>query len=207
VRASCALAALGLLVLAPAQAKKTDRDQPMNVDASHFDGFQKPNSVSTLTGNVVITQGSLKATADRGKVYFDANSEISRVVLTGSPAHLQQLDDNGNLMQGQAATIDYQVTKDYAVLQGNASITQQGRGEAHGDRLTYNTQTSEMTGDSGGDGRVHMTFKPKPKPATTAAPADGAAAPAGNPTAPAGNRPAPAASAPSPAPATSIGHP
>ena len=55
MRASCALAALGLLVLAPAHAKTTDRDQPMNVDASHFDGFQKPNSVSTLTGNVVIT--------------------------------------------------------------------------------------------------------------------------------------------------------
>ena len=207
VRASCALALLGLLVLAPAQAKKTDRDQPMNVDASHFDGFQKPNSVSTLTGNVVITQGSLKATADHGKVYFDANSEISRVVLTGSPAHLQQLDDNGNLMQGEAATIDYQVTKDFAVLQGHASITQQGRGEAHGDRLTYNTQTSEMTGDSGGDGRVHMTFKPKPKPAATAAPAGSAAAPAGNATAPASSSPAPATSAPAPAPATSAGHP
>ena len=191
VRASCALALLGLLVLAPAQAKKTDRDQPMNVDASHFDGFQKPNSVSTLTGNVVITQGSLKATADHGKVYFDANSEISRVVLTGSPAHIRQLDDNGNLMQGDAATIDYQVTRDFAVLQGDASITQQGRGEAHGDRLTYNTQTSEMTGDSGGDGRVHMIFKPQPK-SGTAAPA---AAPA----------PAPATSAP--APATSSGQP
>jgi lipopolysaccharide export system protein LptA len=111
------------------------------------------------------------------------------VVLTGSPAHLQQLDDNGNLMQGEAATIDYQVAKDFAVLQGRASITQQGRGEAHGDRLTYNTQTSEMTGDSGGDGRVHMVFKPKPKTGTAA------------PAAPA--VPAPAASAP--APATSSG--
>jgi len=207
MRASCALAALGLLVLAPAHAKTTDRDQPMNVDASHFDGFQKPNSVSTLTGNVVITQGSLKATADRGKVYFDANSQISRVVLTGSPAHIQQLDDNGNLMQGDAATIDYQVTKDFAVLQGHASITQQGRGEAHGDRLTYNTQTSQMTGDSGGDNRVHMVFKPKPKSGAPAAPAGNVPAPSGSPTAPAGNAPAPATSTPPPAPATSSGQP
>jgi len=189
MRASCALAALGLLVLAPAQAKRTDRDQPMDVQASHFDGFRKPNSTTTLKGNVVITQGSLKATGDLAKVHFDANAEIDSVVLTGSPAHLQQLDDNGNLMQGEAATIDYQVAKDFAVLQGRASITQQGRGEAHGDRLTYNTQTSEMTGDSGGDGRVHMVFKPKPKTGTAA------------PAAPA--VPAPAASAP--APATSSG--
>jgi lipopolysaccharide export system protein LptA len=155
--------ALGLLALAPAQARKTDREQPMDVKASHFDGFQKPNSVSTLKGSVVITQGSLKATGEQAKVYFDGNAEIDRVVLTGSPAHLQQLDDNGNLMQGEAATIDYQSAKDFAVLQGHASITQQGRGEAHGDRLTYNTRTSEMTGDSGGDGRVHMIFKPKPQ--------------------------------------------
>lgn len=189
--ASWALALLGLLVLAPAQAKRTDRDQPMDVQASHFDGFRKPNSTTTLKGNVVITQGSLKATGDLAKVHFDANAEIDSVVLTGSPAHLQQLDDNGNLMQGDAATIDYKVAKDYAVLQGHASITQQGRGEAHGDRLTYNTQTSEMTGDSGGDGRVHMIFKPQPK-AGTAAPA-------------AARSPAPAASAP--APATSSGQP
>jgi lipopolysaccharide export system protein LptA len=193
MRASCALAALGLLVPAPVQAKRTDRDPPMDVQASHFDGFRKPNSTTTLKGNVVITQGSLKATGDLAKVHFDANAEIDSVVLTGSPAHLQQLDDNGNLMQGDAATIDYQVAKDFAVLQGHASITQQGRGEAHGDRLTYNTQTSEMTGDSGGNGRVHMIFKPKPA--------------SGTPAAPAGGTPAPATSAPSPASATSAGQP
>jgi lipopolysaccharide export system protein LptA len=68
------------------------------------------------------------------------------------------------------------------VLHGNASITQKGRGEAHGDKLTYNTETSEMTGESGGDGMVHMTFKPKPVEA--AAPA-GASAPAPATTAPA----------------------
>src|SRR5690348_13460548 len=101
-------------------------------------------------------------------------------------------------MQGEAATIDYQVTKDFAVLQGHASITQQGRGEAHGDRLTYNTQTSEMTGDSGGDGRVHMVFKPQPKsganaPAATPAPAP-ATRPAASATVPASSTPAPATS-------------
>ncbi|MGN2247564.1 lipopolysaccharide transport periplasmic protein LptA [Frateuria sp. GZRR35] len=173
-----ALVLLGLLVLAPAQAKRSDRDQPMDVQASHFDGFRKPNSTTTLKGNVVITQGSLKATGDLAKVHFDANAEIDSVVLTGSPAHLQQLDDNGNLMQGEAATIDYQVAKDFAVLQGHASINQHGRGEAHGDRLTYNTQTSEMTGDSGGDGRVHMIFKPKPKAGSAAAPAAATSTPA-----------------------------
>lgn len=160
-----ALVALGLMASAQlAQAKKSDRLQEMQVTAKHFEGFQKPNSVSTLTGNVVITQGSLKASGNQAKVYFDAQSQISRVVITGKPAHLQQLDDNNNLVLGDAVTLDYNNLKGIAVLTGNASIKQQGRGQAHGDKLTYNTETSEMTGESAGDGLVHMTFKSKTKP-------------------------------------------
>jgi lipopolysaccharide export system protein LptA len=175
-RFALAAAVLGLLAIQPALARKSDRQQEMHVAAKNFDGFQKPNSVSTLTGNVVITQGTLKATGAQAKVYFDAESQISRVVITGSPAHLEQLDENNNLVLGDATSLDYDNLKGIAVLSGNASITQKGRGDAHGDKLTYNTETSEMTGESGGDGMVHMTFKPKTKPAEAATPTAPAAA-------------------------------
>lgn len=173
--------ALGLLAALPAPAKQDDRNKPMNVEnANSFNGFQKPNSISTLTGNVIITQGTLKLTGDLAKVYFDADENISRIVVTGKPAHVQQLDDSNNLMQGDAATLDYDNINSIAVLTGNASVKQQGRGEAHGDKLTYNTQTSEMTGSSGTDGRVHMTFLPKNKQpaAAPAKPAPAQPAPA-----------------------------
>ncbi|MGA0585863.1 lipopolysaccharide transport periplasmic protein LptA [Dyella sp. KRB-257] len=162
------LAACGLLALSPVVAKQGDRDQPMKVDAKYFEGFQKPNTVSTLKGSVVIRQGTLKATGTLAKVYFDAQSQISRVVLTGSPAHIEQLDDSGNRMLGDAATIDYDNLKGIAVLTGHASVKQQGRGEAHGDKLTYDTASSQMTGESGGTGTVHMIFQPKKKPAAPA---------------------------------------
>lgn len=175
-----AITAVSLLAALPALARESDRQQEMNVTAKHFDGFQKPNSISTLSGSVAITQGTLKATGAQAKVYFDANSEISRVVITGNPAHLEQLDDNNNLVSGHAATLDYDNIKGIAVLTGNASVTQQGRGSARGDKLTYNTATSEMTGESAGDGLVHMTFKPK-SPATTPAPASSGSTPPGQP--------------------------
>ena len=187
-RFALGIAALGLLAAQPALAKKSDRQQEMHVGAKHFDGFQKPNSISTLTGSVVITQGTLKATGAQAKVYFDADSQISRVVITGNPAHLEQLDENNNLVLGDAATLDYDNLKGIAVLSGNASITQKGRGDAHGDKLTYNTETSQMTGESSGDGLVHMTFKPKPKPA----------APAASSSTPATTAPAAAQSSPTP---------
>ena len=165
-----ALLGLGLLLLQPALARQDDREKPANIQAKSFDATQQGNGVITYKNNVLLTQGTLKATASLAKAYLDADNSITRVVLTGSPARIEQLDDKGNLMQGAAASIDYDNVKQIAVLSGNASVTQKGRGEATGDKLTYNTQTSQMTGESNGDGMVHMTFQPKPKAPAAAKP-------------------------------------
>ena len=177
--AVCALALLPALVV----AKQSDRQQPMNFAAKHTDAYNAPNTVTTLSGNVKITQGTLLLTGDLAKIYLDANSAISRVVVTGNPAHIQQLDDNGNLMTGNAAQLDYDNIHQIAVLTGQASVKQQGRGEFHGDKLSYNTASSQITGDSGGDGLVHGVFLPKPQ-------AGGAPTPVSKPAA-AGSSPAP----------------
>lgn len=178
VRAALGLLALGLLALQPALARQGDRDKPADIVARSFDGAQQANGYITYKGQVKITQGTLKATGDLAKAYLDADNNVTRVVLTGNPAHIQQLDDAGNLMQGEAATIDYDNVKGIAVLTGNAVVKQQGRGEAHGDKLTYDTATSQMTGESAGDGLVHMIFQPKPKAGGTkpAAPAPASSA-------------------------------
>lgn len=175
LKLSFGLLCLGLLALPPAFAKQSDREQPMNFQAKSTDAYNAPNTVSTLKGNVVLTQGTLKVTGDVAKVHLDADTQIARVVVTGNPAHIQQLDDNNNLMKGDAAQLDYDNINGIAVLTGNASVNQQGRGEFHGDKLTYNTNTSLITGESGGEGVVHGTFLPKPKttPAPQAKPAEG----------------------------------
>ena len=181
------LLALAVLSLLPAVAlaKKDDRNQPMDFTAKSTNAYNAPNTVTTLTGNVKLTQGTLLITGSEAKVYLDKDTQISRVVVTGNPAHIQQLDENNNLMQGDAATLDYDNINGIAVLTGNAKVTQQGRGTFNGDKITYNTDTSLITGESGGDGLVHGTFLPKPKPAGApatkpATPAEGAkpAAPA-----------------------------
>ncbi|MEO8997991.1 MAG: lipopolysaccharide transport periplasmic protein LptA [Rhodanobacter sp.] len=170
-------------MLQPAFARQDDRQQPANITAKSFDATQQANGLIHYKGNVLLTQGTLKATGALATVYLDANNSVTRVVITGSPAHIEQLDDSGNLMQGNAATLDYDNVKQIAVLAGNASVTQKGRGSAKGDQLTYNTQTSQMTGESNGDGLVQMTFLPTPKPAgatpsRAAAPAPSQSSPA-----------------------------
>jgi len=116
-------------------------------------------------------------------------------VLTGNPAHFRQTQDNGTLVHGQAATIDYKVSENTVILTGDASVVQQGRGEFHGNRLTYNTDSGEIRGTPAAGGRVHITLQPRSKPAG-AKPAAAASAPASAAT----STPAPATtSAPTPA--------
>ncbi len=169
------------LLPALALAKQSDRQQPMDYVAKSTEAFNAPNTVTTLKGSVKITQGSLLISGDLARIYLDADTQIARVVVTGNPAHIQQLDDSGNLMTGDATTLDYDNIHGIAVLSGHAVVKQQGRGQFEGDKLTYNTATSQITGEASGDGLVHGVFLPKPKPA---------AAPSGAAT------PAPASSAP-----------
>jgi lipopolysaccharide export system protein LptA len=176
-----------LLGLLPglALAKKSDREQPLNYVAKSTNAFNAPNSVTTLTGSVKITQGTLLVTGDVAKLYLDADTQISRVVVTGNPAHIQQLDENNNLMQGDAATLDYDNIHGIAVLSTHASVKQQGRGEFHGDKLTYNTDTSLITGESNGTGLVSGTIMPKLKPAAATPAKPAAPAQTTTPTTPA----------------------
>lgn len=149
-----------------ALARKTDREQIMNYDAKSIDAYDAPNSITTLTGSVKITQGSLLITGDLAKIYLDGNSKMSRIVVTGNAAHIQQLDESNQLMAGDAAKLDYDVTNGIAVLTTNAVVNQQCRGEFHGDKLAYYMDTSQITGDSGGDGLVHGAILPRQAPAT-----------------------------------------
>ncbi|WP_158755633.1 lipopolysaccharide transport periplasmic protein LptA [Dyella sp. S184] len=183
-------AALLSLLPALALAKKSDRDLPMNYVAKTTNAFNAPNTITTLTGNVKITQGTLLVTGDVAKLYLDGDTQIARIVVTGSPAHLahiQELDENDQLVQGDGLTLDYDNINSIAVLTTNAWVKQQGRGEFHGDKLTYNSNTQLITGVAGADGLVHGVILPKPKPPAAAAPA--------HPAKPAVTKPASASSA------------
>ena len=168
-----------------AQARQSDKNQPININASAFAGSQDSGKI-TFTGNVQLDQGTFKADGAQATGYTDPNdnSQWQRVVLTGNPAHFQQTQDSGTLVHGRAQTIDYKVSENTVILTGNAAVVQQGRGEFHGDRLVYNTDTGEIQGTPTAGGRVHITLQPRTRPApagTKAAPATAASAPTSAP--------------------------
>lgn len=171
----CALAPLAAMALS------TDRQQPMDVKADYskiVQGSEKTPGTTFLRGNVQVVQGSMKSHGAEATIYqhpsnakdakgADISGEIQRIVLVGKQAHIEQQQDNGTgLMTADADKIDYDNDTSIAVLTGNVTVVQQGRGTFHGEKMTYNTNTGEMeSGDNTPGNRVHMVIQPKSKPA------------------------------------------
>lgn len=151
---------LTALIAAPVMAAQADRDQKISVSADHFESSQQ-TGLTTLTGNVLIVQGTLKASAGKGVAHADASGNTERIVLSGAPAHLEQRMDDGSLMQAHANTIDYLVNGDTVTLTGNAHVNQPGQGSFDGARLVYNPTTGAISGSGGDQGRVHLTLEPR----------------------------------------------
>ncbi len=161
-----------------AHALSSDSEKNLEVRASYNKMVTTTPSFALFKGNVRLEQGSLRASADEARVYEgnDSGDSSRRIVLTGSPARLEQMqDNNGGLMTARAAEIDYNDSSHIAILSGDVVVVQEGKSEFRGQRMTYNTQTGAMEGGSQAPGsEVHMTFKPRPKnpvkPATDANP-------------------------------------
>ena len=156
---------VSVFVMSPAMAKKSDRSQTMQLKQDSFSGSYSPNSITTLTGHVLLTQGSTKLSGDLARVYMGPDQQMDRLVMTGKPAHIEEQNDNDQWMSGDAAQLDYDNVTGVAVLTGQATVRQQGHSDMHADKLTYNTQTYQVMGE----GNTRITLQPK---IATAAPAE-----------------------------------
>ena len=168
-------------------ALETDRQQPMNIEANYQKTTQSQTNnendpdITNLDGNVIITQGSLKAHGDHAVIYKNPSGVadesgniggIRRLVLTGKPAHIEQVHDvDCSLMTADGLKIDYNNITGIAVLTSNVVVVQKGKSEFHGENMIYNTNTGEMeSGDKTPASRVHMVIEAKtqtPAPPTT----------------------------------------
>jgi len=150
--------ALCLLLAGPALAKSTDRNQPMDIAADRTDAILTDDGDARLTGSVVITQGTLSVNADNALVTRKAG-DIEEVTLTGAPATLSQLNDNGERMTAKASKIVYTLSTDMIVMTGGV-VVNQPRGNLKGEMIKYDLTTGRLDGGGGG-GRVSMRILPK----------------------------------------------
>lgn len=157
-----ALLAVAMLagLSAPADARRSDRNQQMVIDADRGDYATDASAPSVLRGNVTIVQGTLNIRADRADIHQTRGGDIARVVLHGAPATLRQQLDDGTPMNVRATQIDYDHQREVAVFTGNVHV-QQPRGSLSGERVTYNMATGQVQSGGEGSGRVRMTIQPR----------------------------------------------
>jgi lipopolysaccharide export system protein LptA len=150
--------ALCLLLAGPALAKSSDRNQPMDIGAAHADAILTDDGDAKLSGNVVITQGTLSVNADDA-VVSRKNGDIQSVTLTGAPATLSQLNDNGERMTARASKIVYDTISEVITMTGGV-VVNQPRGDLKGEMIKYDLTSGRLDGGGGG-GRVSMRILPK----------------------------------------------
>lgn len=163
-RASCAVflsaLLLAVLTLVPlsGKARQSDLSKPIDVraDSSEFD---EKAGVQTLSGNVMITQGTLEIRADFIAISL-ANNALSKIEGRGSPIKFSQENEAGELMQGEAQEIIYDALNGTLTLKGNASLSQP-RQSLTSEQITFDARTQKVSAEGGSqDGRVNIQIQP-----------------------------------------------
>lgn len=157
---ACGLAVL-LAFTSPqgAEARSSDRNEEMVIEAGQTTGTLDDSTPMVLSGGVTIDQGTLHVQAAKA-VLDTAGGEVSSAVLTGEPAQLEQELDDGTPITAVADRIDYNMRTGVVVLTGDVFI-QQPRNSLRGERVVYNMRTGQLTSGGEGAGRVRMRILPK----------------------------------------------
>jgi lipopolysaccharide export system protein LptA len=169
--AATIVAAVAALAAAGAVAEKADRDKPINYSADVGD-VNYQTKIGTLTGNVVVTQGTLTVHAD--KVVFRQNPDNSlSVTAYGNPVSFRQKRDGlDEYYEGFAQRAEYDGAKELLELFDRA-LLKRGTDEIRSNYISYNAATElfkaegrESKGappEPGGPGaRVRGVFQPRP---------------------------------------------
>ncbi|WP_040261796.1 lipopolysaccharide transport periplasmic protein LptA [Pseudomonas massiliensis] len=152
-----------------ALALPTDRNQPIHIqsDDAQLDDKQ---GVAVYTGDVVITQGSMKITGNKVTVTRAANGDVDVFTAVGNLAYYEQKPAvDKPIVQAYAVTIQYFASQDRIVLIDKAKVINDGN-TSEGEKIVYDTvrqvvNAGRATGSklTAPRPRIDMVIQPKKK--------------------------------------------
>lgn len=160
----------------PAAAERADREKEIVVGADRLTA-DDVNKTSTFEGNVVVTQGTMRMTANKVTVREDRNRH-KYYVANGAPVTFRQKRDNvDEWIEGYAERAEFDDNADVLKLFDNARV-KRNNDELTGDSITYDMrrELAEVTGAPAGTkspnaGRVKVIITPPKKGPEEKAPA------------------------------------
>ena len=170
----CVNSLLALTLLAGcathALALPSDSSQPIRIQADAATLDDKRNT-AVYTGNVIITQGSMRLTGGRVTLSTNANGELNTMVTHGSPATYQQTPEaNKAPVKARAQTIEYHADRETIVLIQEAFLEPSGN-TFQGDYVSYDIQRQVVDAGRGGEnasgnqsqggGRIEIVIQPR----------------------------------------------
>lgn len=182
LKPSHALALLLLLACGTAFAEKADRDKPIELEADNLTS-NDAKKISVYTGNVILTQGTLKILADKLVVREDKDG-FQHSTATGNPTTFRQkMEGKEEYIQGSGQRIEYDGRMDKVQLYVKAWV-KRGEDIVRGDYIMYDAgaEYAEVIGGPQGataenpKGRVHAVIQPKSKAPAAKKPGDAAPA-------------------------------
>jgi lipopolysaccharide export system protein LptA len=160
----------GLLALLPISAlgEKADRDKPTQVEANRMSA-DDTRRLNVFEGEVVVTKGTMRLTAERLVVRQDAEG-FQFATATGKPARFRQRQDpkpgekEGIWVEGEAMRIELDDRNQKVELFDKARVNR-GCDEVAGDYIAVDQRSDfyEVKGgkDGGAKGRVKAVISPK----------------------------------------------
>ena len=140
-----------------AYALRGDTDQPINID-SGSQSLDMDNNVVIFTDNVLITQGSIRITANRVTITRQEGKKET-IEASGSPVTFQQTLDNGKPVNGKASNVHYDLGSEFLTLIGNAELKQLDS-FIKAERITYDVKKQQLKATSSGKSRVKTVLIP-----------------------------------------------
>ena len=152
---------------APALALPDDANQPIRIQANAAT-LDDRRSTAVYTGNVIITQGSMRLTGGRVTLTLDNAGEVQKLVSNGSPATFRQTPAGGKQVDARALVIEYHADTERVVLIDEAFLEQSGN-TFQGQRITYDIQRQVVdagraaAGEDVGDSaeRIEIIIQPR----------------------------------------------
>ncbi|HET6726221.1 MAG TPA: lipopolysaccharide transport periplasmic protein LptA [Gammaproteobacteria bacterium] len=163
---AAALCVLACALPPAAWALKSDAQQPINIASDRLDhtgGANGSNGTSVYTGHVVITQGSIRITADQATLTL-TNGKLTKALIVGSPATFYQAKENDKPIRGHAREIHYNTDANTIELIEQAKV-HQGDEMITANYIRYNIKDEKVIAHRKKQekGRVHIVIPPSGK--------------------------------------------
>ncbi|RLK46269.1 lipopolysaccharide export system protein LptA [Alkalispirillum mobile] len=152
-----------LVLITGAQARTPDREQPIDLESNRAE-IDNVRGISTYTGDVVLTQGSMVITGDRMVVHTreaDDRRVLDRIEVDGSPATYEQLpEDQTDKVHAEAPRMEYYSRGPQRIYLLQGAELWQRENRMSGEEIRVNLETQEAQAEGREDRRTRTIFFP-----------------------------------------------